>query len=219
MGDFPSLQGISFDTCWSIMPKPAEASISLLATDSDPRWISYLCPWHPHGHRRPQSYVKFFTPFQFRDPSFRDSWITPSDPSFAFKSEHLGFVGDMILPILDNFCGEGGVGSHAACIALGQEQKRNREQGIAEVADAESAASFTTPIVSVTLSMNLEIKKRLPSEGVRWLFSRSRARQIQDGRMDVEVILLDEHGRLVALVQQVNQVFDLRRSQDRRVKI
>ena len=218
MGNFTSLRGISFDTRWSLTPRPAEASINQLATDSDPRWISYQCPWHPNGYRRPQSYVKFYMPFAFRDPSFRDSWITPSDPSFMFQSEHLGFVGDMTLPILDNFCGEGGIGSHAACLAAGLEQKKNREQGVVEIADGESA-SFATPIVSVTLSLNLEIKKALPTNGVRWLFSRSRARQIQDGRMDNEIVILDEHGQLVALVQQVHQLVDLRRSQGSKVKI
>ena len=213
MGDFNSLRGVSIDTGWSLMPKPAEASIPQLATDSDPRWISYQCPWSPQGYRRPQSYVKFYVPFEFRDPSFRDCWLTPSDQSLAFKSEHLGFVGDMTLPILDNFYGERGMGSHAACVAAGLEQKRNRERGIVELADSGSG-SFTTPIASVTLSLNLEVKQRLPPEGVKWLFSRCRAKQIQNGRMDNEIVILDEHGQLIALVQQVHQLVDLPGPQD-----
>ena len=216
MGNFNFLRGVSIDTGWSLVPKPAEASIPQLATDSDPRWISYQCPWNPQGYRRPQSYVKFYVPFEFRDPSFRDCWLTPSDPSFAFKSEHLGFVGDMTLPILDNFYGERGMGGHAACVAAGLKQKRSRERGIVESADGDSG-SFTTPITSVTLSLNLEVKQRLPSEGVRWLFSRCRARQIQNGRMDNEIVILDEHGQLIALLQQVHQLVELPSPQDSKV--
>ena len=51
--------------------------------------------------------------------------------------------------------------------------------------------------------MGLEIKKLLPAEGVRWLFVRARAEQIRKGRMDVEVVILDEGMDLVALSQHV----------------
>ena len=209
MVNFARQKGPSFDTHWSLSPSPADASISFPALDADLRWISYQCPWHPRGYRRPQSYVKFFVPLQFRDPSYRDCWLTPSDPSFAFKDEHLGFVGDMTLPIIDNFCGEDGVGSHAACVLAGLKQKQEREEGVMPAADDEAGSSFATPIASVTLSLNMEIKRNLPAEGTRWLFSRSRARQISDGKMDNEVIILDEGGRLVAIVQQVHQLIEV----------
>ena len=54
-----------------------------------------------------------------------------------------------------------------------------------------------------TLSMDLEIKKLLPEEGVEWLFVRSQATQIKDGRMDVTVWILDEGGELVAISHHV----------------
>ena len=155
---------------------------------------------------------------QLRDPSFRDCWLTPSDPSFAFKTEHLGFLEDMTLPILDDFGGENGTRSHAACIAAGLDQKRDREQGIIRVAEMDSG-SFSTPVGSVTLTLNLEFKKELPFEGARWLFSRSRARKIKDGKMDNEVLILDEHGELVAIVQQVHQLVDLTKPQESIAKV
>ena len=218
MGNLGLMSGISFDTRWSLFPAPDEACLSKLATDSDSRWISYQCLWHPQGWLRPQSYVKFFVPLQLSDPSYRDSWITPSNPSFTFRNEHLGYVGDMTLPILDNFCGDKGMGGQKANIAVGLAQQRDRERGTVKVADAISA-SFLTPITSATLSLNMEVKKKLPPEGVRWLFSRSRAKQIKDGRMDNEIVILDEHGELVALCHQVHQVIDLTRTQSSKAKI
>lgn len=129
----------------------------------------------------------------------------------TFKTEHLSFVADMTLPILDNFCGDKAYGSHAATIAGCLEQKRDRDNGIVREPDIESGG-FTTPIASLTMSFNMEIKKPLPVEGVRWLFSRSRARRIENGRMDNDVSILDESGDLVAVVQQVHHVIDLERA-------
>ena len=129
----------------------------------------------------------------------------------SFKTEHLGFVGDMTLPILDDFCGDETSGSHAASIAAGIAQKRDRDNGVIREPSVD-AGSFSTPITSVTLSYNMEIKKQLPAEGTRWLFSRSRARRILNGRMDNEISILDEGGDLVAVVQQVHQVIDLHKA-------
>lgn len=54
-----------------------------------------------------------------------------------------------------------------------------------------------------TLLLNLEVKKALPEEGVEWLFLRVRAKQIKNGRMDLEVIVLDGDGDLVLLSHHV----------------
>ena len=60
--------------------------------------------------------------------------------------------------------------------------------------------------------MGLEIKKSLPEDGVRWLFIRAQAKQIQGGRMDVEVLILDEGMDLVALSNHVCFIVDIARN-------
>jgi hypothetical protein len=51
-----------------------------------------------------------------------------------------------------------------------------------------------------TLSYNLEVKKAPPSErGWQWLFLRIEMRQVKCGRFDLDVVILDEDGDLVAL--------------------
>ncbi|MCJ1463376.1 hypothetical protein MMC07_001983 [Pseudocyphellaria aurata] len=57
-----------------------------------------------------------------------------------------------------------------------------------------------------TLHLSLEIKKALPSEGVQWLFSRVRAKQIKNGRFDLEVVILDEKADIVALSHHVAMI-------------
>jgi hypothetical protein len=63
-----------------------------------------------------------------------------------------------------------------------------------------------------TLLLNLDIKKALPSAGVEWLFVRVRAKQIKNGRMDLDVVIMDQEGDIVALSSQVALVLGVERN-------
>lgn len=55
-----------------------------------------------------------------------------------------------------------------------------------------------------TLSFSLDVKKALPGEGSEWLFLRCFTRSIRNGRLDLQSVILDQHGELVALASHVN---------------
>lgn len=63
-----------------------------------------------------------------------------------------------------------------------------------------------------TVLLNIEFKKPLPEEGVEWLFVRVDTKQIKNGRMDIEVVILDEMGDIVALSQHVALAVDSSRN-------
>lgn len=63
-----------------------------------------------------------------------------------------------------------------------------------------------------TLLLNLDIKKTLPPEGVRWLAVRVQIKKIKNGRMDLEVHVHDAEGDLVALSHHVSFVLDATRN-------
>lgn len=63
-----------------------------------------------------------------------------------------------------------------------------------------------------TVLLNLDFKKALPEEGVEWLFARVRAKQVKNGRYDLEVIIMDENGELVALSNHVVMVMNASRN-------
>lgn len=63
----------------------------------------------------------------------------------------------------------------------------------------EPKASFWYP----TVLLNVEIKKKLPPGGVEWLYSRVQNKRVKDGRMDIDIVILDEEGDLVATSNQV----------------
>ncbi|KAK8158990.1 thioesterase-like superfamily-domain-containing protein [Phyllosticta citrichinensis] len=67
-----------------------------------------------------------------------------------------------------------------------------------------------------TLLLNLDVKKALPAEGVEWLFARVRAKKIKNGRQDLEVVIMDETGDIVALSSQVALILDSSRNTAKR---
>lgn len=74
------------------------------------------------------------------------------------------------------------------------------------------SARFWYPIVV----LNLDIKKALPLEGAEWLFTRVRAERIRNGRMDLEVVILDESGDIVAVSSHVALIVGAERNMSRR---
>jgi len=60
--------------------------------------------------------------------------------------------------------------------------------------------------------LNIDFKKELPEEGVEWLFVRVQAKQIKNGRMDLEIVILDEEGDIVALSHHVALVLNAERN-------
>lgn len=51
--------------------------------------------------------------------------------------------------------------------------------------------------------MNVDIKKALPAEGVEWLHLQAQVRKVENGRFDVDIVVLDREGDIVALSTQV----------------
>lgn len=69
----------------------------------------------------------------------------------------------------------------------------------AEGAVKKTKASFWYP----TVLLNVDIKKKLPPGGVEWLYTRVQNKRVKDGRLDIDIVVLDEEGDIVAISNQV----------------
>lgn len=67
-----------------------------------------------------------------------------------------------------------------------------------------------------TITMNLDVKKRLRPEGEEWLRLRTVAKMIKNGRYDAEVMVFDAKGELVALSHHVAMALDISRNYAKR---
>lgn len=61
-------------------------------------------------------------------------------------------------------------------------------------------------MIQTTIFLQLEIKKKLPPEGVRWLYIRLETKVIQNGRQDLQLLCFDEGMDLVAIRTGVEQI-------------
>lgn len=78
----------------------------------------------------------------------------------------------------------------------------------AQGAVEKASAKFWYP----TVLLNVDIKKKLPPGGVEWLYSRVQNKRLKDGRLDIDIVILDEEGDLVAISNQVALVVSASRN-------
>lgn len=57
--------------------------------------------------------------------------------------------------------------------------------------------------INTTLTLDLEYKRRLPKQGLRFTFTRATAKTLLDGRMDVNLTICNEDMEMVCLARQV----------------
>ncbi|EED21712.1 conserved hypothetical protein [Talaromyces stipitatus ATCC 10500] len=86
----------------------------------------------------------------------------------------------------------------------------------AEALSALSSSSASKPKIPPfwypTVTLNIDFKKSLPPQGVDWLYSRVVMKSVRNGRMDIEVIILDEKGEIVALCSHIGLVVSIERN-------
>ncbi|KAI9708254.1 MAG: hypothetical protein M1820_004208 [Bogoriella megaspora] len=204
-------QGIILEAGWRLHPPAHQVDLTRIKTKDDPQWAMYHTAFHAHGFRRGHSYVKNFIPRHLpSEIRYIEQWICPGWdctplgsrdpvlPEARWTSEMIQFAVDMSLPIQENFLPHRteemkGVGSVAATLgyAASQEEVRKEGKGDWRKLDLDGSQGFDLSFVHVTLSMTTEVKK-LPAEGVRWLYLRTEAKCIRNGMMDLEILVFDD---------------------------
>ena len=168
-------EGLSLDTGFEMHPPLLPVDLVKLKQNQDEHWASI--PEMPFA-----SFRKASTKIQFHFPrkgqlhrGIGDEWIRLTSGEMI-TNETLGFIADMFqLPV---------------------EALRERE-------DANDTKNKLGAYWYPTVLLNIDFKKALPEEGVEWLFSRCKAKQIKNGRMDIELIIMDKEGDIVALSHHV----------------
>ncbi|KAJ4288924.1 hypothetical protein N0V90_011265 [Kalmusia sp. IMI 367209] len=222
-----TIAGRTIESPWKLDPPAPAVDFAKLSADTHANWTSYHTAFHPGGYRRASSYIKNYIPVRW--PShikYIEQWIVPGwdcSPQGSrdglearWTNELLHFALDPNLPVQENFVTSKGneaplPASIAATLRYAQMQKAARDAGADDWRSlpddgslAEDGSSvMSESLVHATMSISTEIKKILPKTGMRWLYLRSEVKSIQNGRMDMTVLLFDEERDLVAISQQV----------------
>jgi hypothetical protein len=203
-GNMDTETGISLTTDWSLYPRPEPVDLDRLARGTDENW--YTQEEMPHTKFR-AAVTKFQFHFPRRGPprkNLSDEWLQLADGS-RWTNENLGFISDMWPMVIDQYSqGESPYDYQKALDAAKEGRKVPRG----------NASTHWYP----TVTLSLDIKKSLPPEGVGFLFARVQAKKIQNGRLDLEVVILDPTGDVVALSHHVVLVLSAARNLAGRVK-
>ncbi|TWU74968.1 hypothetical protein ED733_005578 [Metarhizium rileyi] len=186
--DLDKEKGLTLKTEWALPYEPAPADLTLIREDKDPKWKRLQIPLM----RRVSSVNTLEYYFQrtgHASPSTQDYWLRFANGE-PFTNMSLGFVAD-------------------AAAALIPEAYRQRD-GSKPLREGEIA--FDQAYWYPTVTMAIEVKKKIPAEGEAWLRMRASSKVISNGRSDMEVIVFDARGNMVALSHHVCMAVDFARN-------
>jgi hypothetical protein len=200
--NFQTEEGATLETDFhvpsSLFPTPPPADHARLLKDKeDDNWALRDYQDFPK-FRKASTHGLFYLPKQGQlQKPIVDEWLRfqPHGKPTGWTNEALGYLVDMFPQVPEAF--------------YPREDKLPAKPG-----QAAPIARFWYP----TLSINLEIKKALPAEGVTWLFQRVRAKKIQNGRMDYECTVGDENGEVIAVAAHTCLVMGVERNMGGRGK-
>ncbi|OAL28137.1 hypothetical protein AYO20_09556 [Fonsecaea nubica] len=225
MSNIATEQGLSFDTQYQLWPPALPANLALLGTKGrDENYTIRANDPFPAFRRAGQNIqIYLVQPHRRRQPgqsgqprAIVDQWVrfAPKTPSLnpsknitgRWTNDALGFVVDMFPQIVESY-----VNPVVEEAAIGQHSQAELK---ALLKSGEPSAKFWYP----TLSLNLDVKKLLPEEGVEWLFVRVLAKTIRNGRFDLNIEVWDEAGELVASSTHASLIVDASRNTTRKSK-
>ncbi|KAK5076925.1 hypothetical protein LTS08_007479 [Lithohypha guttulata] len=212
MSDMASETGLSLETGYKLYPEPLAVDLLALAQGKDANYI-IRGPDAFASFRRAANQIRMhlIRPQQ-RPPHFPkaliDQWITfrPQGKEGRLTNDAIGFVVDIFPQIVEQYVNQD---VEEACLGDGL----TPEEAKAYI-KKNGSRTYWYP----TLSLNLDVKKLLPQEGVEWLFVRIQAKSIKDGRFDLLIHVLDEGGDLVALSTHSSLAVDASRNTTRTKK-
>lgn len=191
-GLFESETGVTLPTQWELAFPPPPADLTKLPTGEDPYWKKMHVPLMDRlpSFRNIEYYLqKSGHPL----PTTHDFWIRLANGE-PFKTSSLAYVADAGPPLM----------------------VESYRPATADAPLLDSGVPFDKGFWYPTVTMNLDVKKRLRPEGEEWLRLRTVAKMIKNGRYDAEVMIFDAEGELVALSHHVAMALDVSRNTAKR---
>lgn len=204
VSDQKSDTGVSALVDWQISPPPpfpgppVVSSAGILASDSPWKRMPVVEP----KFRQAVTHIEIYMPDKkqlsnidtFKRQGTSDLWsrLTPCGPTGGrgrWTTEAVAYLVDMYMISLDHF------------VPSSEDSGTKNEKG-------PSPNIFWYP----TVTLNIDFKKQLPTNGAEWLYSRASMKKVRNGRMDIEVVVLDESGDVVAIGSQIALIVSFSRN-------
>ncbi|KAK6333952.1 hypothetical protein TWF696_002464 [Orbilia brochopaga] len=188
MANIDHESGPTFASHWA-KPEPdlvgKENLDKLLTPEGVPGWYQRPRPYA--DFREVSKRTKFFTKTADSTPGVVTSWVTFDNPDEMITNEAVALIADLFVGVVEQL----------------DPDAWSEDSG---------KTSPTSKYWYPTLSLCLDIKKALPKEGVKWVYTKVQSQQIKNGRWDLQVVLLDQDGELLATGSQVALMVDAARN-------
>jgi len=214
MSDMSAEEGLSLDSGYKMSPEPLPVSLSALIEGKDANYVKRgrdpFADYRRAGQHMAMHLMRPETRPAHFPKAMIDQWVLfrPQGKEGRHTNNALGYVVDIFPQILERY-----VNPELEEACLGHDLSAEEAEALIKNRP-QPHAKYWYP----TLVLNLDVKKLLPEEGVQWLFVRVQAKKIQNGRFDLEVIILDESGDVVALSNHANLAVDSSRNTTRAKK-
>ncbi|USW57954.1 Putative acyl-CoA thioesterase, double hotdog domain-containing protein [Septoria linicola] len=194
--------GVSFDTHWQARPQRLPLSTNLIDLEAgrDPAWTE-LTEWPNSQFRKATQKIRSFFPRNGQvAQNVYDEWLCLKGPDENWTNDKLGYLVDMFPQICESY------------ILDGFDQYDPKLLDSPAGVKLRDSKKKDIPFWYPTVLLNLDVKKALPEGGVKFLFTRLQAKQIKNGRYDLEIVVLDELEEIVALSHHVCYIVSAERN-------
>lgn len=200
--NFERPMGPSASTDWKLSPEPAPIPDfeRVLASKPEKNWI----PFTIQGEVYPMTERMFsLSPRDgFRVDGVLDAWCGYRSDTGKMRGTEVALMTDTLPSLSDTLLRNGGLyDSHANHIKTlkGAEE----HPGQPTVIRNTMADAMKLKIFNVTTSLDMEFKRRVPKEGLRFIFQRTATKMMHKGRMGLDITICDQDMQLLCTAQQL----------------
>lgn len=200
--NFERPMGPSAPTSWKLSPEPAPIPDfkHVLASQPEKNWI----PFTIQGEVYPMTERMFsLSPREgFPVEGVLDAWCGYRSDSEKMHATHVALMTDTLPSLSDTLLRNGGLyDSHSNYAKTVKGAEEN--PGQPTVIRNSMAEAMKLKIFNVTTSLDMEFKRRLPREGLRFIFQRTATKMMHEGRMGLDITICDQDMRLLCTAQQL----------------
>lgn len=202
--------GPTASTAWALLPppKPLPDFDCIAAKRPEPNWLPALLA----GEITPLTgrMLSLYARGGHKVDGICDAWNSFQGGAELMDATYLTMLTDLIPSMSDTLMRNNALyDAHAHFEKI--EAWGEQHPGEAAVLTNTLAEAMQSTVMNHTLSLDVEFKKRLPKEGLPWIFTRTATKVLQDGRMDVDVTMCDQEMELLCQARHLILVLEAQR--------
>ncbi|KAF7538702.1 hypothetical protein G7054_g2740 [Neopestalotiopsis clavispora] len=206
--NFDKVSGPSAPTAWKLSPPPKPVDFAKIqAQEPDDNWLATTVDGQvlPLTRR-----ILCLNPREgFPTDGVCDAWNSFLGGE-RMDATYLTLMADLIPSLPDTLLRNGGLYDARAIFAQSAAAEA-KNPGAPVLLTNSLAQAARASVFNHTVTLDIEFKRRLPKEGIQWVFTRAEMRMLEGGRGDLDVTICDENLDILLLARQVLLVLDAKR--------